>query len=305
MKIAALVVTYNRKQLLECCIRALLSQTYNLSKIFIVDNNSSDGTDNWFYASAYNTQKIEYIRLNQNEGGSAGFAHGLKSAFDSDYDKVWIMDDDAAPSLNALEELLKIVKSNNCIYGSLATDGTRASWLTTVIRENSSNLITRNLDDIPSEAKVVFLPFLGLLISKEIFLRIGPPRKDFFLAADDVEYCMRAKKQGMDIMIGGKSKILHPSAHIYTLNFFGRIFYCISLPPWKRYYDTRNRLLIAKEHYKLKWLFQTIPGSFIRLLAALIYEKNRRQQTWAFFAGLIDGIAGKTGKRHTNWKIKQ
>ena len=43
-KIAAVVVTYNRKELLFQCLDALLKQTYPLDAIYIIDNASTDGT---------------------------------------------------------------------------------------------------------------------------------------------------------------------------------------------------------------------------------------------------------------------
>ena len=47
MKTAAVIVTYNRKELLEENIKALLDQSEKLNKIFIIDNNSTDGTKSY------------------------------------------------------------------------------------------------------------------------------------------------------------------------------------------------------------------------------------------------------------------
>ena len=43
-KVDAVVVTYNRLDLLKKCLQALLSQTYKLQNIFVIDNNSQDET---------------------------------------------------------------------------------------------------------------------------------------------------------------------------------------------------------------------------------------------------------------------
>lgn len=58
-KIVALVVTYNRKVLLEECLNALCSQSIELNTIIIIDNNSNDGTDK-LINSKFN-KKISYI----------------------------------------------------------------------------------------------------------------------------------------------------------------------------------------------------------------------------------------------------
>ena len=43
-KYVEVVVTYNRKKLLEENISALLNQTFESHDVLIVDNNSNDGT---------------------------------------------------------------------------------------------------------------------------------------------------------------------------------------------------------------------------------------------------------------------
>ena len=43
MKIAIIVVTYNRKKLLEETIEAILKQSYKDFELLLIDNNSTDG----------------------------------------------------------------------------------------------------------------------------------------------------------------------------------------------------------------------------------------------------------------------
>ena len=44
-QIAVIVVTYNRKELLKRCLNALFQQEYLPAAIYIIDNNSCDGTN--------------------------------------------------------------------------------------------------------------------------------------------------------------------------------------------------------------------------------------------------------------------
>ena len=44
MKVAAIVVTYNRKQLLKECLNAILNQTAEVERIIVINNASTDGT---------------------------------------------------------------------------------------------------------------------------------------------------------------------------------------------------------------------------------------------------------------------
>ena len=51
--VCAVVVTFNRKQLLLKCIDSLLNQTHKINAIYIVDNNSTDNTPQLLYEKGY------------------------------------------------------------------------------------------------------------------------------------------------------------------------------------------------------------------------------------------------------------
>ena len=130
--------------------------------------------------------------------------------------------------------------------------------------------------------------------------RIEYPDVDRFIAADDIEYCVFTEREGARIIVAGKNRIEHPESARYAAQFSGRSLICLR-PAWKRYYDMRNRLLIARKYYGMKLLTQSIPGSFIRLFAGLIHEHRGLSQICAFFTGMIDGLLGFQGHHHARW----
>ena len=295
-----LIVSFNRKELLLQCLQALSVQTQQPSKILIVDNASTDGTIETLQQNGWLEQsKIQLIALKENTGGAGGFSAGMQSAFEQGADYVWMMDDDAVPHPTALEEIMRYVTPEH-IYGSLAVNGEDTAWATTLLAENKTVHLKKQVSEL---AEVQSLPFLGFLTSKEIYQNIGLPDASYFIAADDVEYCIRAQHAGHKILICGQSQIEHPKSDRYEFNFLGKKITCLNLVAWKRYYDTRNRLLIAKKYYGFKYYTQTIPASFIRLFAALLNEKNRLKQVKAFFAGFYDGVFNKVGRRHDKWGL--
>ena len=97
--VCAVVVTYNRKNLLIECLEALRKQTRPIQGIYLIDNASSDGTPELLFEKGYikelplknmsepwvneskinnlfngnNTIIIHYVRMDENTGGAGGF----------------------------------------------------------------------------------------------------------------------------------------------------------------------------------------------------------------------------------------
>ena len=79
MKIAAVVVTFNRKEYLVKNIEALLAQVNAPMDILIIDNASTDGTEETIrhYMDA---GQILYENTGENLGGAGGFNFGIRRA---------------------------------------------------------------------------------------------------------------------------------------------------------------------------------------------------------------------------------
>ena len=103
-KIAAVIVTYNRKELLLECVEAILGQEETVPSIIVVDNDSSDGTEQAL--EGYVAEgTVTYFNTGSNLGGAGGFQYGIRKAVELGYDYLWIMDDDCIPSRTALATL--------------------------------------------------------------------------------------------------------------------------------------------------------------------------------------------------------
>ncbi len=81
---AVVIVTYNRIQLLRECVVHAVSQTSCPKSIIIVDNASTDETEEYL-ESLKQHEYFEVIRLPQNIGGAGGFAKRRR------WKKMWIV----------------------------------------------------------------------------------------------------------------------------------------------------------------------------------------------------------------------
>ena len=123
---AAVIVTYNRKAMLQRCLRALCTQTAGVPELWVIDNASTDGTAE--LVAQLNLPTMHYYNTGKNLGGAGGFACGIQQAACSGAEYLWIMDDDCLPEPDALQQLLLADAELDGQYGwlssrALAPDG--------------------------------------------------------------------------------------------------------------------------------------------------------------------------------------
>jgi GT2 family glycosyltransferase len=201
--VAAVVVTFNRKELLCECLDALLAQTSPVSRIVLVDNASSDGTADLLAEKGYLENKvIDYIRMPVNSGGAGGFHEGVKRAYEAGFDWLWLMDDDVEPMPGALEKMLSHANVSWCIQGcKVFRDGQSEDWERWANIDDSGR---RTASEEPETAGYISAQigcFEGMLIHRQIVFKIGFPDKRFFVGGDDVAYGYMASKHTRVIYI--------------------------------------------------------------------------------------------------------
>ena len=193
-RIAAVVVTYNRKELLGECLEALLGQSRPCFDILVIDNASTDGTRELAETLGAEHREILYLNTGANLGGAGGFSFGIREGVRRGYEYLWLMDDDTIPRRDALEELLAAAEKLDYDFGYLSstavwTDGSycRMNWQ----RVNPENWLEsyRLLQEgiIPVREAT----FVSVLVSARAVRQAGLPKKEYFIWGDDMEYTAR------------------------------------------------------------------------------------------------------------------
>ena len=111
VKVTVLITTYNCGEFILQAIKSVLNQTYQDYELLIVDDGSTDNTEN--VIKTLNNKKIRYIKL-EHVGRSKALNFGLK---ESKYDWIALMDADDISHPLRLEEQVKHfpLKYNNVI----------------------------------------------------------------------------------------------------------------------------------------------------------------------------------------------
>lgn len=283
--VCAVVVTFNRKELLLNCLNALKQQTYALNHIIVIDNASTDGTADFLRKNDWqNNHFFTFISLSENMGGAGGFYEGIKYATEQGFDYIWLMDDDGYPSQTCLEKLMPYC-SDNCYIGPMVIDNKTKNKLSFAMRVPNSLQVFDNYEDIPESLKKenvipnTVLPFNGTLISSSLIKNMGLICKNYFIWGDEREYTLRAKKFNAMILTVIDAIFYHPvDSSTSSLMFFGKLRFNNANSNLKQYCFLRNSIATFTQYHgiffaiafflKSTWFYLFTKPSFSRLIFA-------------------------------------
>lgn len=238
LNICAVIVTYNRKELLARCLKAVYDQTYSLPLTIIVDNASTDGTYDYLVKEGLISeqaaadflpidvstadQRVLYYRLESNGGGAGGFYAGLKLAHEmGKFDGYWLMDDDGYPSGECLSRQIPYLKKHDYVMPlSIDIDNhDRLSWATR--KKNGEKTI--DVEELRSEwgrMMPFIFPFNGSLLSRKIVDSVGYIDPRLFIWGDDYEHYYRCLKNGFKPITILDAEFYHPVNRAPTVKAF-------------------------------------------------------------------------------------
>lgn len=270
IKIAAVIVTYNRIDLLKKVLKSFDEQSRHPDYIIIVNNASIDGTkeylENWENEDVEGQIKF-VLHTKSNLGGSGGFYLGTEKAMQTDATWIWVSDDDAFPHSDVFEKaekhFLELGERNDisAICTQVKTDGTVAE--SNRSRRNMG-LLRMSLIHVPEEEykKNVFecdnFSYVGVFMNSNALKKVGLINKEYFIWRDDVEHSWRLSSVGKiycypDMIVDHQIK---------KMDYDG--------VSWKTYYAYRNDMLMYKAHNKFIYYCTKILTAYIKS----IREKN-------------------------------
>jgi rhamnopyranosyl-N-acetylglucosaminyl-diphospho-decaprenol beta-1,3/1,4-galactofuranosyltransferase len=249
-RVTAVVVTWNRRELLAKTLSALRSQTRQPDSVVVVDNASDDGTADMLTRQ----DGLDVVTLPVNSGGAGGFSAGLQRAMARhDADLVWLMDDDGVPADACLATLLPHMAAHD-FAGPVVLARDEPDRLCFPIRLPGTATVLHDMAAVRRSAvggviEGVVIPFNGVLLTQELVTLIGLPREEFFIWGDDVEYLWRSRRQGARVATVIDAQLLHPATDdLGSPMVWGRTTYNHSPSDLKHYCMCRNNVVNLREY---------------------------------------------------------
>ena len=280
--VSIIILNFNAGKLLLNCIESLTKLTYQNIELIVVDNNSSDNSQNEC------KQKFSQIKLiqNQNNSGYCGGNNiGIKEA---EGEFLVILNPDTVVEPNLIEILI----NKYSIHGEGLYQPKILSLEDKQILESTGNMIhifgfgfardKGNLDnnEINKVTKVGYAAGTCLFSSKKIFLKLKLFDEFLFLYHDDLDLGWRAAQKGIISYIVPQAKIYH--AESYSLKWSQKKFfwlernrrYCLMTHYSKNTLNKINRELLITEF--LIWIVYISKGFLsAKIKAELDLIKNK------------------------------
>lgn len=297
MKIIAVVVTFNRCELLKRNIACLRSNK-PVTDIVVVNNGSTDGTFEWL-----SLQTDLTVVTQENVGGSGGFYTGIQTALQMGADWIWCMDDDVFPRPDCMEHLLPYTQDEK--VGMLAprrlqegkiytNDFQSLNWVNPFASLYGGKLSKQQVN---APVEICGTAFEGPFIRREVVEQIGLPNKELFIFCDDTDYCIRTVNAGYKIMY-------IPDALMDKEKFFSNDSWAErnKKKKWKRFYQVRNSTYL-NHHYGNNWMVRYLRGfngvlgyiltAFFTCPFSSAYQWSDIRKLWQAYR---DGLNEKLGK---------
>jgi GT2 family glycosyltransferase len=284
MKIAAVIVTYNRVEELQKTITAIVSQGIHYADIFIINNNSSDQTKsvlNQLYPN------VNAVHLEDNIASAGGFSLGMKLVHKGGYNWAWLFNDDSRPVMGSLESIRQYLidsdqyKLGLLKIGNINEKGQAILLYWKGVRKPIATSISNKL--IPTD----LITFDGCMISTKLMDVIGYCDPLYFMGTYEFDYCLKAKDAGFGIFTV-------PNGLIEDRKMGGEK----GTPPWRQYYNTRNHLWLGLNRRSIvickAWLIREIKYTY----SIIRYADNKADRFLFKFRAVRDAIFNRRGKRY-------
>jgi len=240
-RVAVVVVTYNRADLLERMLVGLAALERLPDAVIVVDNASSDHTPDVLAAAT--NPGLQVIRTDDNLGGAGGFHLGVRTAYRAGFDRVWLMDDDVVPAPDCLTVLM--AQDEDCLMAvredlagrlveKAATRFDLRSPLSIRPKKGMVETDFGSRDRMPELVEVENVAFEGFMVRRAVIDAIGLPDPSYFIFYDDVDFAVRARRAGYRIWA------VRDAVLVRQLDFDQQH----DLSGWKGYYMYRNLFVV-------------------------------------------------------------
>lgn len=223
MDLSVIILSYKSKEHLKVLLPSIVaSETKYRYEVIVVDNDSKDGTVEWFLENFHTSENFHIIE-NENKGFAHGNNVGMRKAKGR---YVLLLNPDTRVEKDTFEVMLDCMESRNDV--GMATcklvkpDGSldRAArrnfpnpWNSMLRFLHLQKISSRpyNFSDATADQEMEIDSLVGAfcLTRREVIDKIGMLDEAFFMYGEDLDWCWRCKEAGWKVWYYPKTFITH------------------------------------------------------------------------------------------------
>ena len=269
-KVSVIIPHWNGIDVLSECLDSLGKSTYKNIEIIVVDNASSDGSQDWIRS---NHPNIILVQNKSNLGYAEGCNVGAKS---SSGEYLIFLNNDTVQNENWIESLVDFLNLNRNVaavqpkilnyYDRMKFDyaGGCGGWIDVLGFPFARGRLFLNLEEDHGQYEKIRPIFwasgTALMIRKKMFIDLNGFDKTFFAHQEEIDLCWKIHLSGKEVWSVPTSVVFHKNA--VTLPMFSRK---------KQYLNHRNSLLMMLTNYSLPMTLYLFPIRLSLEFVALFY----------------------------------
>lgn len=203
-KVAAVVVTYKTKDLLDKCLESMIEDARNADldyEIVAVDNASGDGTVEMIKAKY---PAVHVIANTGNLGPARAFNKGIAQIINQ-AEYILISNSDIRILPGTLQQMTDFLSANATVDGVSSSltneDGTRQMMKTHIWKILPV--------DFEEKFRVEFVGTTFAMIRAKVFREMGGYDENYYFHNEDLDWAQRAKRKGYFFMYLPNAKVIH------------------------------------------------------------------------------------------------
>lgn len=295
LKVGIVIVHYTGIEDTKKCLESILSiNSLELIQKIVVVNNSTTSID--FLCSV--SKKIEIINVGKNLGFTGANNIGMSAVFTANCDACWLLNNDTEVDKNALQALLSNYDESTLLGSKIyfypgyeyhknryiSDDLGKVIWYAGgIIDWDNIYASHKGVDEVDEgqysqNCDTEFVTGCSMFIPSFVWNKIGGFDNNYYLYFEDVDYCIRAKRNGFKLKYCAESIVYHKNA-----SSSGKPGSSTHV-----YYQTRNRIYFASKFAKLR----TKIAILREMLRKLFFGNETEKEA------LKDIILARLGKKH-------
>jgi rhamnosyltransferase len=295
MNVIAVVVSYKPElEKLRALLEALVPQ---VEAVVVVDNGSESYFRGWIGQSL--TPAIHGVFLRTNTGIAAAQNVGISWARRHGADYVVLFDQDSLPAQDMVRCLVEAADIKRAEGYKVAAVGPRyldkrQNNPPPFVKVRGLRVLRQGCGSADLITETDYLISSGCLIPVSTIDSVGAMREDLFIDYVDIEWGLRAQRNGFQSFGVFSARMLH-SLGDTPIRVFGR-----SIPlhsPLRHYYHFRNAVILFAEPWiPLNWRLVNAWRLCLKYVVYALLAKPRVSHWWMMTLGVWHGLLGRTGR---------